>query len=108
MQKKGQSEVLTTTLLFEVLAGFLLAGMLIYATMTTGNVQGFSKSYLKADHEILINMIKNTPGDVELEYDTGGYKYEEGEFYKGAFGASYSVKITKENGEITERSERIK
>ena len=108
MQKKGQTEVLTITFLFEVLAGLFLAGILIYAVMTTGNVEGFSAGYLKADHKLLINTVKSVPGDVELEYNTGGYYYENKNFYKGAFGAVYNLKITKEDEKITEKYSRIK
>lgn len=105
MQKRGQAEVLTTTLLFEVLIGFLLAGILIYATMTTGNVQGFSSNYLKADHDIFLNLVKTVPGDVEITYNTGGYYYEDGEFYKGNINTVHTLKITKQNGKITENAE---
>ena len=104
MLKRGQAEVLTVTLVFEVLAGILMIVILVYATMSTGNVEGFSKTYLKADHEILIDLMKSVPGDVELEYHTGGYEYIDGEFYKGAIGRSYSITITKENGEIKEKA----
>jgi len=104
MQKRGQTEVLTITLLFEVLAGFLLAGILIYAVLTTGNVEGFTVNYLKSDHDLLISTLKTVPGDVELEYSTGGYYYEDGNFYKGSFNKVYSLEIKKEDGKITEKS----
>lgn len=100
--KKGQAEVLTITLLFEVLAGFLLAGLLIYATLSTGDVEGFSKRYLKADHDILLTTIRSLPGDIEMEYPTGGYRYENGEFRKGALNANYILKISKVDGKIDE------
>ncbi len=109
MRKKGQAEVLTTSLLFEVLAGFLLGGILIYAVMSTGNVEGFSKTYLKVDHELMLSVVNNVPGDVVIEYSTGGYEYQDGEFYKGPFNSLYIVRITKENGQITEiESEQIR
>ncbi|MBU4501487.1 MAG: hypothetical protein KKA79_02765, partial [Nanoarchaeota archaeon] len=104
--KKGQSEVLTITLLFEVLAGFLLAGILIYATFTTSDVEGFSANYLQADHDFLISTIKALPGDIELDYETGGYRYENGKFYKGSLNQNYIIKIKKIDGEISEVSER--
>jgi len=107
MQKRGQAEVLTITLLFEVLAGFLLSGVLIYAIMATGNVEGFSSNYLKADHEILISMVKNVPGDVDLTYNTGSYYYKDEEFSKGNWGNLYSLRIIKENGKITEKSKEM-
>ncbi|MCG2718640.1 MAG: hypothetical protein L6408_07400 [Nanoarchaeota archaeon] len=104
--KKGQSEVLTITLLFEVLAGFLLAGILIYATFTTSDVEGFSANYLQADHDFLISTIKALPGDIELDYETGDYRYENGKFYKGSLNQNYIIKIKKIDGEISEVSER--
>jgi len=103
MQKKGQTEVLTTSLLFEVLAGFLLGGILIYAVMTTGNMEGFSEDYLKVDHELLLNIIKSVPGDVEIKYNTGGYRYEDGDFHRGSFTELYTLTITKEDGKITQQ-----
>ena len=106
LQKKGQSEVLTMTLLFEVLAGFLLAGLLIYATLSTGDVEGFSKRYLKADHDILLATINSLPGDIDIDYPTGGYKYENGEFRKGALNTNYVLNIKKVNDEITENVRR--
>ena len=108
MRKKGQAEVLQTSLLFEILAGFLLGGILIYAVMSTGNMEGFSAGYLKVDQELLLSTIKSVPGDVEIEYSTGGYKYVDGDFYKGPFNALYTLKITKEDGKITQEYEKIK
>ena len=72
-------------------------GTLVYATMETGNVEGFSKSYLEADYQILRTLLKSVPGDVELEYQTGGYEYRDGKFYTGAFGRTYSIEVIKEN-----------
>jgi len=107
MQKRGQSEVLTLTFLFEVLAGLLMSGLLIYGVLTTGNMQDFNKNYVKADFELMISIVKSVPGDVEMEYDTGGYYYKDGDFFKDTDDSGKNlVKIIKKDGDISVQNAR--
>ena len=102
MQKRGQAEVLTTTLIFEVLAGFLVAGIMFYTLTTLNDRSALNKDFIEKDHSMLINTIRGMPGDVELEYDTKNFYWDKDRGYFVPKSGQWKVKITKKNGVITE------
>ncbi len=80
MEKRGQAEVLQITLLFEFLAGILIAGILIYAVINLNETSALSKEYIKQDYQIIKNSLEGEPGDYKITYPTGTFKVEGGEF----------------------------
>jgi len=98
MKKKGQAEVLTTTLLFELIIGVLIAGILMYSLLSINNVSQFSKDYIQQDLALVKEMVRSLPGDLEMKYKTGSWCYGESEKFTKA--ANCSIKITKTGDEI--------
>lgn len=100
MEKKGQSEVLTTTLLFELIIGVLIASVLMYALLDLNQTSKFSKEYMQQDLMLTKEMIRSLPGDLEMEYGTGSWCLTEDDenFVKGI---NCKVQIKKEGNEIT-------
>lgn len=73
MHKKGQSEVLTTTLLFELIIGVLIASTLMYAILNINSTSKFSKEYAKQDLLLTKEVVKSLPGDIDMRINTGGW-----------------------------------
>ena len=98
MKKKGQSEVLTTTLIFELIIGVLIAGILMYAVLNINNASRYSKDYMEYDLFLLKEMVRSLPGDLEMTYNTSSWcLVGEEEFAKGN---NCMVKITKTGDKI--------
>ncbi len=108
MRKKGQTEIMSMTMLFEVLGGFLIGGLLVLAILQTGNMEYFSVSFIQADHDVLLSVIRSLPGDVELSYSIGNYYYKDGSFSSLKSKEIYYLKIEKNGEEIKEISTREK
>jgi len=103
MEKRGQAEVLEITLLFEFIAGVLIAGILIYAVMTINETSSITGEYLNRDYGMIKNVIQGEPGDYKIIYPTGTFTFKDDKFVKPGgikFTGDNKVKITKENGEI--------
>ncbi|MBM3200094.1 hypothetical protein FJZ53_04085 [Candidatus Woesearchaeota archaeon] len=98
MNKRGQSEVLTTTLMFELVIGALIAAMLMYAVMNVNQTSSFSKTYLEYDLDLVKEMAKSLPGDLDMVYYTGDWCLgDDGKFSKGK---DCKVRITKTGEEV--------
>lgn len=103
MEKRGQAEVLQITLLFELIAGILIAGILIYAVVTINDTSSLTEEYMNKDYGIVKNMLEGKPGDYNVLYQSGTLTIKDGEFKKTdsiQFKGDLAVKITKQNGEI--------
>ncbi len=103
MKKRGQSEVLEITLLFEFVAGVLIVWILIYGLGAINDTSAVSGAYLNQDYQIINNILAGKPGNYEVTYATGIFVFKEGEFKKSdeiKLKGDLAVKITKENGEI--------
>ena len=99
MEKKGQSEVLTTTLIFELVIGVLIATVLVYAVLSINDTSQFSQSYLQQDLFLVKEMARSLPGDLEMKYYTGSWCLADGEsFVKGT---NCWVQITKTGDDVT-------
>ncbi len=99
MEKKGQSEVLTTTLIFELVIGVLVATILVYAVLNINNTSSFSQEYLKQDLMLINETVRSLPGDLDMRYNTGRLCLNsEGEF---VIGSNCWVRIVKTGEEIT-------
>lgn len=99
MNKKGQSEVLTTTLLFELIIGVLIASVLMYALLNLNQTSNFSKEYMQQDLMLTKEMAKSLPGDLDMKYDTGSWCLtDDEEFVKGI---NCWVRIIKTGDEVT-------
>ncbi len=99
MRKKGQAEVLTTTLIFELIIGMLIATILMYAVLNLNNTSSFNREYLKHDLLLTKEMVRSLPGDLDMKYDTGEWCLTDGEdFIKGS---NCKVQITKTGDKIT-------
>ena len=66
MEKRGQAEVLQITLLFEFIAGILIAGILMYAVMSMNETSAISQEYLRTDYNILKGVLEGKPGHSPL------------------------------------------
>lgn len=98
MKKRGQSEVLTTTLIFELIIGVLIAGTLMYAILNINNTSKFSREYMQQDLSLVKEMARGLPGDLDMKYYTGSWCITDDEsFVKGV---NCSVQITKTGDEI--------
>lgn len=98
MYKKGQSEVLTTTLLFELIIGVLIASTLMYAILNINNTSKFSKEYAKQDLLLIKEVAKSLPGDLDMRINTGNWCLaEDDQFVKGT---NCWVQITKTGDEV--------
>lgn len=99
MNKKGQSEVLTTTLIFELIIGVLVATILLYAVLNINNASSFNKEYAKQDLFLIKGMVKSLPGDLDMKYSTGDWCLTDSEdFTKGS---NCKVRIIKTGDTIT-------
>lgn len=98
MKKKGQAEVLTTTLIFELLIGVLIAGILMYAVLSMNNTSSFSRDYMQQDLLLVKEMARSLPGDLDMKYSTGSWCLENNKFIRGT---NCTVQITKTGDEIT-------
>ena len=99
MRKKGQAEVLTTTLLFELVIGALIATILMYAVLNINNTSSFNREYLKNDLLLTKEMVRSLPGDLDMKYNTGEWCLTDGEDF--AKGSNCTVQITKTGDQIT-------
>lgn len=98
LKKKGQAEVLTTTLLFELIIGVLIAGTLAYAILNLNNTSKFNKEYLQEDLLLTKEMVKSLTGDLDMKYKTGNWCLnEKGEFVGGK---NCQIQITKTGNEV--------
>lgn len=68
MQKRGQAEVLETLTLFELLAGFAVATILILAALGYNNFTAFSKTYLEKDLAMVHDAVSASPAVIKVEY----------------------------------------
>lgn len=99
MAKKGQAEVLTTTLIFELIIGVLIASILMYAVLNINNTSSFNKEYIKNDLFLIKEMVKSLPGDLDMKYYTGDWCLADGEqFIKSS---NCWVRIKKTGDEVT-------
>lgn len=99
MEKKGQAEVLTTTLIFELIVGVLIASILVYAVMNLNNASSFNQEYIKQDLFFIKEMVKSLPGDLDMKYPTGNWCFvDEDNFIKGS---NCKVRITKTGDKVT-------
>lgn len=97
MNKKGQSEVLTTTLLFELIIGVLIAVTLVYAVTNLNNTSRASKEYMQQDLSLVKEMARSLPGDLDMVYETGSWCLTDaGNFGRGT---NCSVRIVKMGNE---------
>lgn len=99
MKKKGQSEVLTTTLLFELLIGVLIAGTLMYAVLNLNNTSRASKEYMQQDLMLVKEMARSLPGDLDMVYNTSSWCLTEDE--KFGRGTNCGVRVVKKGDEVT-------
>ena len=105
MKKRGQAEVLTTTLIFELLIGVLIAGILMYAVLSINNTSRFSKDYMQQDLFLVKEMARSLPGDLDMKYNTGGWCVTGSESF--VRGANCTVQIIKTGDEIkVEKAEK--
>lgn len=82
MEERGQAEVLQITLLFEFIAGILIAGILLYAVMSMNNTSSMSEQYLKTDYNIISEELQGKPGSFTVVYPTGTFTVKNNEFQK--------------------------
>ncbi len=68
MKKRGQAEVLQTMLLFELLLGILIAGILIYSASNFGTMTNFNEEFLEKDLSLMSNTILAAPGKIIVVY----------------------------------------
>ncbi|MEM4244724.1 MAG: hypothetical protein QW404_00100 [Candidatus Nanoarchaeia archaeon] len=80
MEKRGQAEVLQITLLFEFIAGILIAGILIYAVIQLNDTSSITEEYLRQDYKIIKNIMEGEPGDYRVTYPTGAFTVENNDF----------------------------
>ena len=78
MQKKGQAEVWEITLLFELVAGFVIAGVLLYAVLTLNDTSTFNTAYAEKDLELLKLTLASVPGETDVDFPLQGYAFENG------------------------------
>lgn len=102
MKKKGQTEVLTTTLLFELIIGVLIAGILMYAVLSINDTSKFSSEYMRQDLFLVKEMARSLPGDMDMKYKTGDWCLTDDE--KFVKGTNCWVQITKTGDEIKIKS----
>lgn len=103
MKKRGQSEVLQITLIFEFIAGILIAGILLYAVININNTSSLSEQYLKDDYGIIKGALQGKPGDYKITYPTGTFTVENNEFKK-----TEGIKVYADNkATIKKDSEKI-
>lgn len=69
MNKRGQSEVLELTTLFEIVLGLVIAGFFIMMAFTFNQHTKFDKYYLEQDMKMLINTIQSAPNYVDFNYE---------------------------------------
>lgn len=108
MHKTGQTEVHTTTLLFELIIGMLIFGILVYAVFNlSSGVSNFSKEYLEKDFLLLNSTLKSVPENAEVRYNTGRFRWEDGQWVAENLLSKKSqiTAVKKENGEISIISE---
>ncbi|MFH1210703.1 MAG: hypothetical protein V1645_02190 [archaeon] len=82
MEKRGQAEVLQITLLFELIAGVLIAGILVYAVMSMNDASQISEEYLKTDYNLISGILQGKPGDFTITYPTGTFTVKDNQFQK--------------------------
>jgi hypothetical protein len=92
MEKRGQAEVLQITLLFEFIAGVLIAGILIYAVMNINDTSDMTGQYLQQDYCAIKDIMLGKPGDYKAIYPIGIFTVEGNEFKKPD-----TIKITGDN-----------
>ena len=68
MQKRGQSEILETLTLFELLAGFAVASMLILAALGYNSFTSFGKVYLQNDLRMVYAAVSVSPSQITVRY----------------------------------------
>lgn len=98
MDKRGQSEVLTTMLLFELIIGVLIATILMYAVLNINNTSNFSKEYAKQNLFLTEETVKSLSGDLDMKFNTGGWCLtDDKQFVQGT---NCWVQITKTGDEV--------
>ena len=109
MEKRGQAEVLQITLLFEFIAGVLIAGILMYAVMSMNETSAISQEYLNTDYNIISGVLQGKPGYFTIEYPSGTFTAKDNEFQKAGgvkINADTKVIITKDKDKIELASEK--
>jgi len=104
MRKRGQAEVLQITLLFEFLAGILIAGILIYAVTNLNDTSALTKEYFQKDYQIIKGTLEGKPGNYEIKYEIGTLTVKDGEFKEPEgmkVKADNKATIKKEGGQVT-------
>jgi len=101
MNKKGQSEVLTITLLFELIIGVLIASILMYAVLNVNNTSTFSKEYAKQDLMLVKEAVRSLPGDIGMNLSTGNWCLIGDEFVRGN---NCWVQVTKTGDKVDAKS----
>jgi hypothetical protein len=72
--KRGQFEVLETTMLFEVLISLLVAGILFWALFNFGDISFTDEKYIIKDLQQISGFVGSMQGDVEISYPISGIK----------------------------------
>ncbi len=99
MEKKGQAEVLTTTLIFELIIGVIIASILMYAVLNINNASSFNQEYIKQDLFFIKEMVRSLPGDLNMTYYTGNWCLADNEQFTKS--SNCWVQIIKTGDEIT-------
>lgn len=103
MEKRGQAEVLQITLLFEFIAGILIAGILIYAMMNLNEASQISEEYLNKDYGIIKGELQGKVGDYKITYPIGTFTVKDNQFQKPtgiSINADNNATITKDSTKI--------
>jgi hypothetical protein len=109
MEKRGQAEVLQITLLFEFIAGILIAGILMYAVMSMNETSTISQEYLRTDYNIVKGVLEGKPGSFTIQYPSGTFTAKDNEFQKAdgvKIKADAKVIITKDKDKIELATEK--
>ncbi|MFH1828994.1 MAG: hypothetical protein ABH824_07070 [Nanoarchaeota archaeon] len=68
MEKRGQAEIWTTTLIFEVVLGVLISVLLVGAAVQYASVSEVSRVYVERDLSLLIETMYASAGDIDVSY----------------------------------------
>ena len=75
MNKRGQAEVLQLDLLFRIIAGLLIASVLITAAFQLNNTPEYNKYHVEKDIKLLLDTLEFLPIDIKVNYPVGKENY---------------------------------